>query len=317
MSFYFLVLYEFTCLFPSPDSTCNIPTGTFYNEPHNHLYFGETMLSLLLYSSIAHAENPTIQSQINSSDQNVRFEATWEIGSIGVFSHTYKSGSDATDFDFVEDGGQDNLFPFQRFEVNFLVKNRHNFLLLYQPLNLVTTQEASSDIQMNNVTFPAGTPMDYRYGFDFIRGTWNYDIKPSLDKELSFGGGIQMRNATIDFTSADGTIRNSNRNIGPVPVITSRGHFNLGKQRWWGFDFAGAFAPIKYINGSNSDVVGALVDTSLRTGIRLKNGVNTFINLRYISGGSEGTNSNPDEGKDGFSENWVHFGAVSVGFWLR
>ena len=144
-----------------------------------------------------------------------------------------------------------------------------------------------------------------------------FDTQPGLNKELSFGGGIQIRNATIDFTSTDGTLRNSNRDIGPVPVLASRGHFDIGKQRWWGFDIAGAFAPIKYINGSNSDVVGALLDTSVRTGIRLNNGVHSFVSLRYISGGSEGTSSNPDEGKDGFSESWVHFGAISLGFWLR
>ena len=275
------------------------------------------MLSFFLFSFLATAQNPTSKSYINNPERSVRFEATWEIGSLGVFSHTYQSGSEGTEFDFVEDGGQDNLFPYQRFEVNYIANKRHNFLLLYQPLNVVTTQEASSDIQMNGVTFPEGTPMDFRYGFDFIRGTWLYDTKPGLDQELSFGGGIQMRNATIDFTSTDGTLRNSNRDVGPVPVLTSRGYFEMGKHRWWGFDLAGAFAPIKYINGSNSDVVGALLDTSIRTGIRLNNGVNTFLNLRYISGGSEGTNSNPDEGKDGFSENWVHFGAISVGFWLR
>ena len=275
------------------------------------------MLSFLLLSFTAMAQKPMPNSYINNPERPVRFEATWEIGSLAVFSHLYQSGKDKTEFDFVEDGGQDNLFPYQRFEVNFLVNKRQSFLLLYQPLNLLTTQEASADIQVNNTTFPTGTPMDYRYGFDFTRGTWLYDTKPGLGKELSFGGGIQLRNATIDFTSADGTLRNSNRNIGPVPVIASRGHFNIGKQRWWGFDFAGAFAPIKYINGSNSDVVGALVDTSVRTGIRLNKGVNTFVSLRYISGGSEGTNSNPDEGKDGFTKNWVHFGAISVGFWLR
>ena len=272
---------------------------------------------LFLLSFTATAQEPTNQFQLNNPEQTVRFEATWEIGSLGVFSHTYQAGSDATEFDFVEEGGQDNLFPFQRFEVNFLLNKRHSFLMLYQPLNLVTKQEASRDIQANSVTFPAGTPMDYRYGFDFTRGTWMFDTQPGLNKQLSFGGGIQIRNATIDFTSTDGTLRNSNRDICPVPVLASRGHFDIGKQRWWGFDIAGAFAPIKYINGSNSDVVGALLDTSIRTGIRLNNGIHSFLCVRYISGGSEGTNSNPDEGKDGFSENWVHFGAVSLGFWLR
>ena len=273
------------------------------------------LFSFFLSFAATAAELP--HSYLNSPDREVRFEATWEIGSLAVFKHSIQAGKNGTVFDYVEDGGQDNLFPYQRFEVNFRVNNRHSFLLLYQPLNLLTKQEASTDLQFDLETFPQGTPMDYRYGFDYTRGTWLYDFVKSPGKTIAFGAALQLRNATLEFSSADGEIRNSNRDIGPVPLLASRGRFQIDKQRWWGFDFAGAYAPIKYINGSDSDVVGALLDTSVRTGIRLNRGVNTFVNLRYVGGGAEGTESNPIDGKDGFIANWVHLGAISIGFMLR
>ena len=112
-------------------------------------------------------------------------------------------------------------------------------------------------------------------------------------------------------------LADSNRDIGPVPLLAARTRYNIDKQRWWGFDFAGAYAPIKYLNGDVSDVIGALLDTSLRTGIRLNRGVDSFVNLRYVGGGAEGTESSPNDNKDGFISNWVHFGSLSIGFMLR
>ena len=128
-------------------------------------YHGQTMLSFLFLSLSAGAEEPVSSTYLNNIERPVRFEATWEVGSLAVFGHTYQSGKSATEFDFVEDGGQDNLFPYQRFEVNFLLNRRHSFLLLYQPLNLRTTQEASSDIVMNNTTFPTRECLQVRPSF--------------------------------------------------------------------------------------------------------------------------------------------------------
>ena len=60
------------------------------------------MLSLLLFSISANAEEPLSKSYLNSVERPVRFEATWEIGSLAVFGHTYQSGKDATEFDFAK-----------------------------------------------------------------------------------------------------------------------------------------------------------------------------------------------------------------------
>ena len=71
------------------------------------------------------------------------------------------------------------------------------------------------------------------------------------------------------------------------------------------------------MNGDVSDVVGALLDTSIKGGFYLNRGIDTFITLRYVGGGAEGTENDPDPDKDGFVSNWVHFAALSIGFLVR
>ena len=252
-------------------------------------------------------------SILNSNDRDWTIELTYELGSLAVLQNDIQLGKEGTEFDYVKEGGEDNLFAYQRFETNFRFKERHSFLFLYQPLDLRTTQEASTDLRFDLITFPKFTPMNYRYGFDFTRATYMYDITSNTDSEVSFGVGLQIRNATLDFRSADGDLSDSNRDIGPVPLVTSRGRFGIDAQRWWGYDVSGAYAPIKYLNGDVSDVVGALLDASVRGGFSFSKGTDVFINLRYIGGGAEGTESEPIDGKDGFVANWIQLLALSIG----
>ena len=249
--------------------------------------------------------------------------ATWtlhphyEIGTLAPLTNRIQVGQDGTDFDYIEDGGQNNLFQFQRFEMWFQKNGQHHLGFLLQPCNLVTTSELFSDTQFNSLVFPKDTPMEFRYGFDYYRATYMYDWREGVSEQLSFGVGLQIRNATLNFQSLNGDFQNSNRDIGFVPLLTTAGKFDRKDNLWWGFDAAGAYAPIKYSNGSDSDVVGALLDASIRGGMHLKQGTDTFVNLRYIGGGSEGTDSTPERGKDGYVLNWLNFVSLSVGFELQ
>jgi hypothetical protein len=165
--------------------------------------------------------------------------------------------------------------------------------------------------------FPESTPMEIRYGFDYFRGSYAYDVIAAPETELSLGISMQIRNATLDFRSQNGELQNSNRDIGLVPLLKLRARHDYSSEMWVGFEADGAYAPIKYFNGDVSDVVGALLDTSLKGGLKLKHGVQPFISLRYIGGGAEGTESSPEDGKDGFVSNWLHLGTLSFGAQLR
>ena len=98
----------------------------------------------------------------------------------------------------------------------------------------------------------------------------------------------------------NGELQNTNRDIGPVPLLTTAGKFERDNNQWWGFDAAGAFAPIKYINGSDSDVVGAILDASIRGGIHLQQGPTLLSIFDTSVVVPKGTDSTPDRGKDGY-----------------
>lgn len=269
------------------------------------------------FVQMAYALEVPADSLINRPDSDWRIEPTAEIGFVRPIQNDIQFGQEGYLFDYVKEGGQDNLFLYTRWAMNFRYNERHVMTFLYQPLNLRTTQEADGDFQFNSIVFTEGTPLELRYGFDYYRASYTYDILEADDKELSFGVSMQIRNATIDITSTDGVQRESERDIGLVPLLKTRGRFELSNDKWVGFELDGSYAPIKYLNGDVSDVVGALVDTSVHTGLKLKNGIDPFLNVRYVAGGAEGTTNEPDPGEDGFIINWVQFVAFNIGFQVR
>ena len=168
-----------------------------------------------------------------------------------------------------------------------------------------------------SLVFPSGTPMNIKYGFDFTRGSYLYDFQEDPERELALGLSLQIRNATIDYQSVDGTLQRSNRNIGFVPIIKFRTRQPLAENAYWGFEADGFYAPVSYLNGDNNEVVGAILDASGRVGLELNNGVDAFANLRYIGGGAVGISDNSPPPGDGYTKNWIHTAALSVGFTLR
>lgn len=190
---------------------------------------------------------------------------------------------------------------------------RHTVVFLYQPLDLRTEVVAGRDVTVSNVTFPEGTPMELRYGFSFVRASYLYDLAPGPRKELALGLSLQIRNATIDFASADGALFTSERDIGPVPILKLRGRAPITDHAWWGGEVDGFYAPVSYLNGDDNDVVGAIVDASLRAGLAQKSGTDLFVNLRYIAGGAQGYSDEVDSESDGYTENWLHFLTLGLG----
>lgn len=236
-----------------------------------------------------------------------------EVGFLDVLSHKIQFDKGGTYFDYEADGGQDTLSAFVRPSVE-LGKGRHRFVFLYQPLELNSAVTLTEDLIVDDLTFAAGTPMDLQYAFPFYRASYMYDVAPSEAWEVSLGGSLQLRNATITFTSADGTQRRSNRDVGPVPILKARVRYN-GEGGWFvGTEVDGFYAPVKYINGGRSDVVGAIVDWSVRGGYKVSPQLEGFLNLRWIGGGAEGTSRDNDGFGDGYNKNWLNFFTVSVGF---
>ncbi len=188
---------------------------------------------------------------------------------------------------------------------------------LYQPLDLRTSVVLEDDELLDELRFPAGTPVDLRYGFTYWRATYLYDLAGGPDHELALGAGLQLRNATITFTSADGALRRAERDVGPVPLLVLRGRLPLSSTAYVGGEAAGLYAPVRYLNGGDSEVDGAILDAAVQLGLAWRAGLEGFVTVRYLGGGARGTSRDDDDVGDGFASNWLHFVIIGVGANLR
>lgn len=233
-----------------------------------------------------------------------------EMGFLAPLEHSLKfdrntpAGTTATDFDLVAEGGQDNLFLFARLAAELELDGRHVITFLYQPLELTGRVTAERPLVFDAVEFPTGTPLEVRYGFPFYRLSYMYDFLGHTRRhELALGTSMQIRNATIVLTAVDGSQRVDRRDIGPVPLIKLRGRYGFPCGFYLAGEVDGIWAPISYINGSDSDTEGALIDLNLQAGFPALAGADLFFNLRYLAGGATSEDSS----------NWLHFLTVSLG----
>ncbi|MEQ1570343.1 MAG: hypothetical protein ABMA64_32210 [Myxococcota bacterium] len=264
---------------------------------------------MTLWTAIAHAQT------LNDPARPYEVELNAEVGFLAPVAHTVQFSNAGDELDYVRDGGQDNLFPL--FRPTAAVRwRKHTFTGVWQPLDLRTTVVLDRPLQVDAVSFPAGAPIDLRYGFSFWRGSWGYRVIDTDTTELSLGLGLQIRNATIAFTSVDGSRSETNRDIGPVPLLELEVRRRFDAGTFLEAEVDGFYAPIKYLNGRDVDVVGAIADIQLRGGLELAPPTSAWLGLRYLGGGASGTGSVDGTG-DGYTENWLHFLTLTVGFRLR
>ncbi len=284
----------------------------------NALFAKRLAKSLALVACTATA----LSAQVTSLPQGRNAKApgeitlTGEVGFVSVLDNQIQFGRSGTYFNYRENGGQDILFPFKRLGVNAAF-NRHLVFFLYQPLTLESIKPLEQDITVDSLVYTEGTPVRFLYNFPFWRASYMYAFSnPKSSLQVAAGLSLQIRNATIAFESLDGTLLRTNRDIGPVPALKFYSIYRAGKRLWFGTEIDGIYAPVSYLNGDNNDVTGAILDASLRAGIKARKApYDVLLNLRYLGGGAEGDSEDPDgPGSDGYVKNWLHFLTVSLGF---
>lgn len=271
------------------------------------------LTALLIISSLVMAQNPTVE--YTSQDNNLKLRGVAELGFLGVLKHQVQFSNGGTYIDYVRDGGQDVLFPVNRLSLELEIKERHTLTFLYQPLRLESTTFLNRDLVIDNLLFPAGTSVNFLYNFPFFRLSYMKELVPGNEKfDFALGASLQIRNATIAFESTDGSLFRSNRDIGPVPVLKFRTRYNASNRTYTEIEADGFYAPVSYLNGSDNEVVGAILDASLRQGLHVTDQVGAFLNLRYLGGGAVGTSEDEPGPGDGYVRNWLHFVTVTAGF---
>jgi hypothetical protein len=245
------------------------------------------------------------------------FEA--EAGALKVFYHSYRVGpaASATAFDFVKQGGQEILFPFQRYTGMVTLAKDHQVRFLYQPLELATQSVFRSDVVIDGKTFAAGTPVDLTYSFPFYRVTYQYRFLKNGPSWLAGGAALQLRNASLRFEAIDGSQLAVSQNLGLVPALALSGRLGFGKGFSAGFDATGIYASSAFFNGANFSFEGSILDASLRVSAPLSDRAEIYLNGRFIGGSAAGvsqfaraewTNSSSPE-----TANYLATGALSLG----
>ena len=243
-----------------------------------------------------------------------------ETGLVGVLNHTYQSGKSdegAYNFDFVKEGGQDVLFPFDRYTAGLTLNEKHRIGLLYQPLTVVTNVTFREDVMIDSVTFTSGTPMEIKYGFPFYRFTYAYQFVQNDKWVLSGGLALQARNASIVFKELSGDQMTVSQNVGPVPAIYLGGRYTTPCGAYVSLDATGLYASSAIINGATFSFEGSVLDASLRAGYPLRKGLDVFANLRFLGGTAKGESEYVErtwsETTQAYTENILATTAFTIG----
>jgi len=254
------------------------------------------------------------QKQAQKASSGMELRASAEMGFLAPLYHRIKFSENGTYFNYIDEGSQDVLFPVGRLSLDFQLNSRSTITFLYQPLNLTTQNIMERDVTIDSLLFPEGTPTEFVYNFPFYRVSYLYDLNPRNEIEMAIGLSLQLRDATIIFRSLDGELFRTNRDVGPVPILKFRGKVPAGENFWVGTEIDGFYAPISYLNGSDSEVEGAILDASLRVGYNISDVKSAFLNVRYLGGGAVGSSDDNEGPGDGYVKNWLSFLTLTVGF---
>jgi hypothetical protein len=240
-----------------------------------------------------------LSAQTNTNDQSALVQVIphFEEGTLGVLYHEYMVGTGGTDFNFVTQGGQDILIPYQRFSVDLVLAGHSYITFLYQPLTVSTRSvvdrngSGTGDLVIDGTHFAPQTPIDISYGFDFWRLSYLYDFSNDPNTILGLGASLQIRNASIAFTAVDGSARTVSQNIGPVPILKVRA------AHWFsplfGLDLVadGFYASSAFFNGATKPFTGWVWDASLSASTHIAPNAEAFLTVRSIGGGAKGNSA--------------------------
>lgn len=288
------------------------------------------MLASTLASPIVAAESSAEDRSISWPDPEatpaISFEPSVELGFVDVPRNEIQYGEDTDSFDFVSRGGQEILFPYQRFRIDIGLgrRQRHFVGLLYQPLTFETVTQFEKTLTIDTETFEEGQVVDLLYGFDFWRGTYEYRILNTERWRVDAGVSLQLRNASIRFKARNGEELAISQGTGPVPALRAQARYTTTSSFWMEAEADGFYATNAFINGAEYPFTGWIWDAAVSAGTPIVRHTETYLSLRTIGGGAEGTATDNREtwtesmagGDERFTRNELTTVAVAVGLRL-
>jgi hypothetical protein len=221
----------------------------------------------------------------------------YDAGPAYVAQNDGRYGAEGTPYAADDVGQQDNLVLFQRTSLELTV-GRHTVVLLYAPFELATRFAIEDDFRFRDTTFDAGSVLDHRYQFEGYRGSYLYRF---LDGAIDVDGGasVQIRNAAVVFSTADGRVHDGEYDIGVVGALKARVRWS-GESVWTQLE-ADALSTF----GLLGDTSGGIYDVSLSVGAPVSDRLDVLATARVIGGGAEVPSQEID--------NWANYVAVTLG----
>lgn len=190
---------------------------------------------------------------------------------------------DLSDFD-------QGAFEAIRLYVGKIFNNRHEFRLLYAPLEIDIKATLPGTVQFNGRTFSAGAA-DAFYKFNSYRLTYVYHFEPMYDWKLAFGGTAKIRHAEVRLTQ--GNIVSSKKNTGFVPLLNLQALKPLGENWNFRFDLEGLAAP-----------QGRAFDTSVFLEYKIQKHYSILGGYRMVEGGTDND--------EVYNFAWLHYATVGL-----
>jgi len=247
-----------------------------------------------------------------------KLQLEYEKGFVGPVFHQIQFGKTEngnTKFDYVKDGGQDILFPAEKFTLRFEPAHNHLITFVYQPLELQTKAYLTSDATINTVKFEKNSGLSLKYSFPFYRVSYMYKFINEKRFDIGAGLSLQLRNASISFESLDGKKFIINQNLGPVPILKFAANYRFENGIFFGTEVDGFYASSAFINGSSFDFEGSILDLNIKAGAPFSSSLSSFLNIRWLAGSAKGTEKTPSNPlSDGYTDNVLSFFLLTLGF---
>lgn len=207
----------------------------------------------------------------------------------GIIGTTYNNirvpGDTGTKFSLCDELEDENQY-FYRIRLNYTLKEKHFFSLLYAPLTIESSGRFDKDVIYRDAVFLSGTDIDASYTFNSYRLTYRYEWINNKNFEFGIGFTAKIRDAEIELKSEDDTAGKSN--IGFVPIVNFRAMYKYNEMFGLLLEGDALAAP----QGRAEDVLAALTwnyneNLLLKAGYRILEGgadndeVYTFSLINY------------------------------------
>ncbi|MCH8557535.1 MAG: hypothetical protein LAT84_06935 [Balneolia bacterium] len=244
-------------------------------------------------------EDPIVIGEaVNPADELPGFRVGLDIETGGFWfsqNEVRIPGDEGTKFDMLDLIGT-GADAYIRLNLNMGFGERHNVRLLFAPLTKTGTGILEEPVFFEQSEFAAGLPTEGSYRFNTYRATYRYDFFRDDRWEIGAGAAVLIRDAEVELVQGD--LRDSNSDLGFVPLLHFRTSANLTDRFSAVLDAEGLFAQ-----------QGRAIDATLHGNFRLNENWSLFAGYRFLDGGADTD--------DVYNFAWINYLMGGISFQLR